>query len=228
MDISNKALAFFLVVAMVVSIAGTMISLNKIDRFEGATGFASSDAGNVTLNVSRTASIKFVSANSTVDWGSGTVDTQRFYNNCTLVTKQPTMTQGCTGFNNDTGLVLENDGNLDVHVKLNISGNETMIAGDVSIRHFLINITENESGSCAAAADTGNYYDYGISANWSGQWKNMSGSTHCGAPTFFCSNLSWEDSTDSLILEFNLSLPSDTVGGRILYNLTATAESIEG
>ena len=58
MDISNKTLAMFLVAAIVVSIAGTTISLNRLgDISTSPTGFATSGVGNVSLNVNTDLSI---------------------------------------------------------------------------------------------------------------------------------------------------------------------------
>ena len=48
MDMSNKSLALLLVAAIVISLGGTMISLNRINEM-GITGMA---AGNVSVTIS--------------------------------------------------------------------------------------------------------------------------------------------------------------------------------
>ena len=211
MDISNKTLAFFLVAAMVVSIAGTMVSLNKIGDSSGITGYTPA-SGNVTLNVSKTASIVFMVG--AVDWGSGTVNTDG--DGCVMDTKTEG-TSGCSAFSGDGPLELENDGNLDVSVAFNISGNETMIPStDTSGRLFFINWTNNESTSCN-----------GSNVGYIGDWVSLNSSMINNESLEFCANLTWADTVDAMDIHFNITLPINTYGGEIRYNITAIATSIE-
>ena len=58
-EISNKTLAFLLVGAIVISLGGTLISMNKLSDMAAATGLISSDKtnGTVTLNVTTSIAI---------------------------------------------------------------------------------------------------------------------------------------------------------------------------
>ena len=49
MEINNRALVLFLVAAIVVSLAGTIISLNKLGTLRYTTGLAASDTATATL-----------------------------------------------------------------------------------------------------------------------------------------------------------------------------------
>ena len=126
MDISNKTLAMFLVAAIVVSIAGTTISLNKLTQMS-PTGMASTDLGNVTVSVGNTLSIA-IQGDNTIEFGT-----------CTPVGGSDILIDS----NNDTGnlihctapqgrdhIVVVNDGNVYANVSVNVSNNgETQNAG---------------------------------------------------------------------------------------------------
>lgn len=122
MDISNKTLAMFLVAAIVASLAGTMISLNKIGGLGyGPTGFATNatDTGNVSITVESSVAISLgesdiiftgctthPSLNITVDsTGTGVPG------NCSsLVPNTPY-----------SGITIFNDGNVPANVTFNVS-----------------------------------------------------------------------------------------------------------
>ena len=79
-DINNKTLATLLVVAIIVSIGGTLISLNRLSKFGGigVTGFATSGTAKVNLSVTSSTGITVTQA---IDFGSGYADTAT---NCTM------------------------------------------------------------------------------------------------------------------------------------------------
>jgi hypothetical protein len=71
MDISNRALGLLLVAAIVISIGGTVISLNNLDGFS-TTGYATAlDNGTVSLSVATSLSI--VLDNDAIDFGTCTL-----------------------------------------------------------------------------------------------------------------------------------------------------------
>ena len=70
MEISNKTLALLLVAAIVVSIGGTLISLNNVNQ--GITGHVTSNAtGTTSVNVGAVTTLRFDI--SSVDFGAGSV-----------------------------------------------------------------------------------------------------------------------------------------------------------
>lgn len=121
MDISNKTLAMFLVAAIVVSIAGTTISLNRLDRMstgDGLTGYATSGVGNVTVNVNSQLSISVT--DDIIAFGN----CQPFSGVDTVIDSETASVAWahdvCSGFTPDYIQVI-NDGNVNANVSINAS-----------------------------------------------------------------------------------------------------------
>ena len=77
-EISNKSLALLLVAAIVVSLGGVFVTLQRLETEyrPPITGMAdTTDTGTVLLNIGENVAINFTSA--TMDWGSGAVDTSK-------------------------------------------------------------------------------------------------------------------------------------------------------
>ncbi|MCK5107311.1 MAG: hypothetical protein KAQ83_01155, partial [Nanoarchaeota archaeon] len=201
MDISNKTLAMFLVAAIVVSIAGTMISLNELAKGPTQiTGQAYSDAGTVSVNVGATVSINVAtggaasftcSPSTTQDY---IIDTEGTHNTgaaCTVAPGAP--------------MVVENDGNVDADVSVNISdlGEVTKQGGtfldgpldDSWLAYKVTNVTGDEG--CVGAANT--------------TYTNFTGLT----PDVdqICTNLTAIDATDQLEVDFRMLLPQNAISG---------------
>lgn len=149
MEITNKTLAMFLVAAIVVSLAGTIISLNKLGRIS-TTGFATSDTGTASLYVNSTTEIFF--AVDAVNWGEGYVNvTAGAPLFCTL-DSETLVSTGCVRFTaNDVGLVLENDGNTYPSISLKATQNGTTMFTDASA-NLSYRVINNESNSCTSPA----------------------------------------------------------------------------
>ena len=117
MDISNRALAVLLLAAMVVSLGGTIISLNKLGSVT-TTGYATSDVGNVSLTVEGEISL--------------TLDTYNLINfgSCTPTGGAPVVVNSegghatssvCPGFTvagADSNFSIRNDGNVNINVNI--------------------------------------------------------------------------------------------------------------
>jgi hypothetical protein len=121
MDMSNKSLALLLTAAIVISLAGTIISLNKLNEYE-ITGFA---AGQVNITLSN---LTQCTIDTNVDFGSGTP---------TSLTNITTHTDNsATGFNNcvtnnacGNGTQINNSGNTNLNVSFT-SVNASVFLGD--------------------------------------------------------------------------------------------------
>ena len=131
MDISNKTLAMFLVAAIVLSLGGTLISLNKLNNIVGPTALATQQTGTVNFSIYETLDISI--SNATLDFGRVVVNASQG-DNCQFATLS---NNGTTGENlrqcwvNDTWtadngksqialpnvttkIMLQNDGNLNI------------------------------------------------------------------------------------------------------------------
>ncbi len=124
MDLSNKTLGLLLVAAIVISIGGTIISLNKLDAVS-TTGYAV-QSGTVTLNVPEALSI--VLTNASIDFGDCMINTTRGFN---FVDSSLDVTGAnnaeCDGtLDFPDSIVVRNDGNVNanVSVRSDINGTE--------------------------------------------------------------------------------------------------------
>ncbi|MBD3209645.1 hypothetical protein GF367_04490 [Candidatus Woesearchaeota archaeon] len=167
MDISNKTLAMFLVAAIVVSIAGTTISLNRLGQVKyGPTGFADYDIGNVTVNVGSTLSIS-ISGDNTIAFGT-----------CTPVGGQDIVldSEG-TGAGNCsvmTGagdhIIVINDGNLNANVSINVSDVGEVHSGNflptgAGTKSWIAYKTTDVATDCQSG-EIGSYTNFTSTASW--------------------------------------------------------------
>ena len=150
MEISNKTLAMFLVAAIVISLAGTIISLNKLGTITGnpATGYASlNTTATAQLTVNTTSDIRFLI--STVNWGSGSVNVTIGWCNMTTLGAN---SAGCQSFSTvSQGLTLVNDGNNNVSVTLYSNLSAASFLGGTNPK-FQYNVSNNQSNSCPGGA----------------------------------------------------------------------------
>lgn len=213
MEISNKTLAMVLVVAIAVSMFGTMVSLNRMQQQPQLTGFATDPQGIASVQVNSTASIRF--SQNSVDWGSGSVNTSAGSpQNCTLSTRGA-KSAGCNGFNNlTTGFVLENDGSTHMLIQINFSKNATdFIGGTFDYGGYLafFNVSNNESASCLNLNRT---YE-----NWT-----MNNLTQINP--LICDNLNFTDSKDELRIDILINIPYTSPAATKTVNVTATGTSV--
>jgi hypothetical protein len=213
MDISNKALAMFLVVAVVVSLAGTFYSLRRLDSLS-TTGFATS-TGTAQVNITSLASLVFT-VNS-IDFGIGNVNTTGGgINNCTLYANK----SGAAGFKSancanfattmPVPFIIENDGNLPLNVTLNASKNATEFIGGGSATHaypqFQYLVDDNETGSCPAGLGPLGFTDVNKS----------------GPGTLVCQNFDYQAANDTLVIGVRILIPDDAASGFKTATFTAT------
>lgn len=151
MDLSNKTLGLLLVAAIVISIGGTIISLNKLDGVS-TTGYATNnETGTVTLTVPEALSI--VLNDSDIDFGTCTLNTTRGYNFVDSLRSGTTYNNAeCTlpnGF--PDYIIIRNDGNVNANVSLrtNTNGSTLFNDGGSSMAYQIDNGT---SPGCAGGA----------------------------------------------------------------------------
>ena len=148
-DISNKTLAILLIGAMVVSLGGTMLSLNRLSGVSGPTqqitGYGTG-TGYTNLTISSSSTIYMV--NNVVDFGTGIVNITKASSECMNATllsgnetfQEPVNLNRCwvnstgldfNGFNKTiTPIYIRNDGNINVTLTFTSSeGNATTFIG---------------------------------------------------------------------------------------------------
>ncbi len=168
-----------------ISIAVIAISLFFIGT--QLTGHATTGVVNVTIDTS----IVLNFSTSLLDFSNGTVTTSpaKIYSNGTTV--------GGTWDPVNGQLVLENVGNVDVSIDLNMNKTAAVFIGGTS-PDVQAHVTDNETNSCD---DEGSqtFANYASITN--------SGQTACG-------NLSYQPGSNSINIDFGLIIPNDASGAR--------------
>lgn len=207
MEITNKTLAMFLVAAIVVSLAGTIISLNKLGRIS-TTGYATTDTGTASVYVNTSTEIRF--AINAINWGEGYVNaTAGAPLNCTLDSENG-KSAGCIRFTqNNVGLTLENDGNTLPSISLKSDVNGTGMFGDFSSyggSQLLYKVTNNETNSCTSPIPAA-YTDVNITA----------------PGTVVCPAFEYNDANDTLTVDVKVNFIYLTTSGQKTASFLATA-----
>ena len=212
-EISNKTLAILLIGAIVISLGGTLISLNRLARVKipGITGFYGlPEEAIVQLNIQNLVQVNFTT--DTINWGTGYVSTGKTF--CVLNSYDSSIGANCTDFTPQTaGFVLENIGNQNVTLNISMEKDgDTFIGGTSALSECKWNVSELESGSAPGLELT------------PGAWQDcvitdvvVCNSTGNG----FLAN----DLTDTIKFDVLVQIPSDASGGKTNI-MTASAAQI--
>jgi len=212
-EISNKTLAILLIAAIVISLGGTLISLNRLARIKVpiVTGFLPGAPEQAIVQLEITSLVQINFTTDTIDWGSGTVATDK--NFCVLNSYDAAIGANCTSFTaNTAGLVLENVGNR--NVTLNITMQKTaanFITGTGPVCKW--NMSNLESNSCPGIALT------------PGAWQT------CATTAVVVCNSTGNgflstDGNDTLNFDVLVQIPGDAAPGAKSNVMTASAALI--
>jgi hypothetical protein len=210
MELSNKSLALLLVAAIVVSLGGTVVSLNRLSTLS-LTGFAVNDTDVGYTNFSITSNVSVVFDVSRIDFGSGSVNgSGPGLQNCTLESNGTTPDAlMCLLFpTTDTQLILFNDGNQNVSVRLlsNATADE-FIGGDSGLNNFSWKVAQNESNSCLTLSDS--------------SFNEVAAGTLYSEGRDVCDQLDYNDNSDSLAIDLRLVIPENAFQGAREATITA-------
>jgi len=167
MEESNKTLALLLVAAIVVSLGGTIVSLNKLGQLETMTGRAV--AGTATLTVNATATLDVT--DTTIVFGSGSLSAGN--DTCTLSSNASAVSPaGCGTWTWTTGdrFVFDNVGSASITVTIQSNATAAQFIGGTSpgFKYYCAD-TEGDAG--------GEGYSLGST------WTDFSGSAGQGCVT---------------------------------------------
>jgi len=192
-DSSKTILVLSIILLLVIAIT-LIITLNKYGVLTGRTTY-SNDTATANLTISEQASLRFTTA--TCDFGSGSVDEEPTY---AIVYSNGTSTINGTWTPTCTGLVVQNDGDVDLSVAFSSS------AGTAE---FITSSTDRATP----------YFN----------WKSVNDTTckdvsgcittfteiTADTPADACKNLTWAEESGaggSLTLHFELYIPEDALG----------------
>ena len=195
-DISNRTLATLLVIAIVISIGGTYVVLERTPAITGL--FTGANAtGTLTFEQQGVLSIRLNDAIASFGNISSTSN-----NPCGVYT-DGTAASNCSQSVANNGMLLENDGNVDAHVRINSSyGKDSMSLGTGGVQYF--KMTESEAGSCTGTETS--------------TWTVLPNAS--GTRASVCTNLDFSDTTDLLAINYHLVIGNDLAPGNYSENIT--------
>lgn len=227
MEDSSRVLALLLVATIIVSLGGTIVSLNKIGELQFYTLTGRVTSGTVQLNLSSNAEITFTQA--AIDFGTGWVNGS--YNNCTMHTNSTsgyndtasclgewTTGAGSTDYRN--GFWIENIGSTNLTVNLNSSANAASFIGGSSpapLFQWMIlsdNSTDDDCvGTCSGVANQdslascNNAWNITGGTGQIGVWEDVSTADKilCNSTNLFSS----EEAQNEFIVNINVRVPKN-------------------
>jgi len=195
----NNFLLTLAVVAVIVSVVAAGFTYLSIASLSARiSGFA---IGTANLTVESQASINFTTA--TIDWGSGKVNDGQTIAHLTTVGNGAVYNSNWTAA---SGLLLENNGNVNVTLNITVGKNPQDFIGGTNPLYY-INVSNVEAGSCTATSFVpGIFYV----ANASNNILN-------------CNSFRFDETTDLIRIDINISIPENSKKGALGDIITATA-----
>ena len=222
-EISNKTLATLLVVAIVISLAGTFFAMRGVNQVTNyISGFQNAETGTAAVNISELAQILLV--NTTVDFGTGSrnVSAVSPTTTCNLTSRrEQTPVDNCWEytageFDTVNPFLLRNDGNVYVAVTINSSIADTFISGAASSdKWYMWTASENVSGSYPNWVSTTGPGDASaapedgceVALDGIGTWTSFSNS-----PQSLCTNMSPYAAEDEFVIDIKVGIPAGPTG----------------
>jgi hypothetical protein len=220
MELSNKALAVLLLSAMIVSLGGTILSLNRMNSVE-VVGFATTGTGIVNLTIASFMSIT-TNDSSLVDFGACSLNDSRAIN-LTSMSTQDTATY-CPSYVgvNISNISVRNNGN--VYVNVSIASSECGPGGGNVSCTFLnnSNLQVSENGLFMFNTSNSGRSTYSGGCGTTVAWTTFNGS---GTAYRACTNLNNAIPTNSFVTDFLVRLPRGLSTGAKINTITFTASS---
>ncbi len=234
-QVSNKALTFLIVLAIVVSISSTLISLSKLNQLTpGITGMASGGSGYVNVTIAGVSSILMV--DTTIDFGSCSPNSSIGANVSSNVSLDWGAPGVCTSIPNGPpdNITIKNDGNSFINVTVRTNKLATTLIGPASgalpydpgfyFSSTNATILTNVYGpGCTNATGIGTLGATGL--QWG--WRNF---TDITTDFGLCDNLSYAGGAtpqNAIYMFAKLELPANApTGGESTATLTFTATEL--
>jgi hypothetical protein len=228
-NISNKTIVSFLVVALVITLASTIINISKISGMDNLiTGAATNTTtGTATLTVASQTEVTLQVTD--IAFGSGYVNTTTAGCNACFISTDIGFAAGndscCSEFNNESaGFLVENTGNENVTLNMTCEGSCTaagFINGTGATFQFrLVNSSSGASDGTASnnsgdsVTDTGDACSSGAGGSWNySVYTDMATTTFdlCGSNEsveyFFDSS----SASDAVIIDISIAIPDDSI-----------------
>lgn len=210
MDISNKTLALFLVGAIVISLGGTILSLNKLGSLS-TTGMVT---GNVSLQIGQTLSITTEDGDA-IDFGTCSPSAT----GVSIINSEngEDTATACDPYTGN-GIFVRNNGNVNANITISPSAVGAAHGGS-----FL----DSSSDTSAVAFRTVNEgFSSFQGACTSGLVTSYTNLTQADTAVLACGNLGFGSVDNSMEVHLQLYIPSDVPEGDDSIELTFQAEAL--
>ena len=193
---SNNLLALLVVIALLFSLGTLFFNLNLFKQFAiSITGLAT---GTATANVAQTVSISLP------------IDTVAF-NSISVNQTNDTIDYSPSPF------ILQNDGTIAVNVTIGATDLWTGSGAGNPSQYYQFNTTRNETLAVPSEA-----YDFNCTAGVNGPFCNMA---TAGSPTKVVSRLNFTSSSDAVLVQINITVPTDESAGAKSSTVTFTGSA---
>jgi len=204
--VSNKTLAFFLVLAVIASIGGLFISLDRLSRMMQITGYASSGTGTANVTIIGVNSISIV--DNLINFGACTPNPSTG----SLVSSNDTSTLGICLLNaSKDNITITNDGNNFVNLTLQSSVTAATLIGGTGPSVLFTAKNASANPGCAGQAvycggsicSCSNYDNCTLPRTW----FNITAAT---TNYRVCGNMTYGATSNTVEVYVQLFLPYDT------------------
>lgn len=217
-QISNKTLTFLLLVAIVVSIAGTIISINRINQLilqaPIITGMATpTGTGQVNVTIASTTSI--TATDPAIQFGSCSPPITYGCNVSSNYTTDATFGCTCAGGSNPDNITIKNDGNKHVNVSVKIGTlAKTFIGGTIGgngqADMWIVVRNSTDAPGCLNVTEISVPTGFDLNTGMQHDWKNLSSTTEYYP---LCHNLTYGSTTNSIYVFAKLFVPANAPPG---------------
>ena len=214
LDISNKTLTVLLVISVVISLSSLVVYLNGANKITGA---AISPTALARINITAKASINWTI--DTIDWGTGQVNSSAQY--CVLNSEGENSLLNCTNFTTVyEGLRLENDGNRRVSVNFTSNATPAQFIGGTD-PWFQWKLANNETDACGSPGTGNNCISNATAFQYQGAYSTVS-----TASVEICPCFNFQNPSDTINVELQVKVPTDSYTGTREATITAVATVI--
>lgn len=215
MSVSNKTLAVMLLAAIVVSLGGTFISLNRLGTAGSPTGHAINPQGNVSLDINSSLSITTID-NHEIDFGMCVLGPDSA--GITINSNRTESTANCANGGTVNPIIVRNNGNINAIItvqsaKVGTSQGGTFLntgSTNSSLQYRVTNTSRHVTyeGGCISGLGSSAYATFATA----------------GAEYGICNNLQSHGVRNSVEVDFQIVIPTAAARGD---NVTITFSAAE-
>lgn len=197
-SISKNTIAVLMTAAILISCIGIILGFTKIEKIRGVREISGFGAiGEINVSITQQVAINITFSN--INFGSGYVASGKNY--ACLDSEKGTATGWSSTTIKNSSIIVENLGNTDLNVTFNMDKSTQDFIGGTNPR-LEVKSADNETNSCDPVGSKGGL----------GALSSYTAITSASENRSVCNNLTSIDTSDSLTINVNLTIPSDAQG----------------